>query len=88
MVSTAKHVSPDLFESDTPVRSTLVCGISRSPLDLRSPSLLHVLLTFMQARQQLSGYARALVSLESQGFLEDLLCSFCHEQSVSANRRT
>jgi hypothetical protein len=86
VVSTAQYISSDLFERDTPIRSVLVGGISRSSLDLRSPGLLNILLTLLQARQQLGGQARSLVKVESQGFLEDLPCSVCHKQIVSGNR--
>jgi hypothetical protein len=85
-VSTAKYVSPDLFERDTPIRSTLAGGISRSSFDLCGPSLLNVLLTLLQAREQLDRQARSLISVESQCFLEYLPRTFCHDQIVSVDR--
>ncbi len=79
----AKNVSPDLFERDTPIRSTLVGGISRSSFDLCGPGLLNVLLTVLQAGEQLDGQAGSLIRGESQGFLKYFLRGFFHDRIVS-----
>lgn len=82
-VSTAKHFRPDLFESGAPIGSTFVRGNLRSPLDLLGPGFLNVVLMILQARQQLGRQSGSVLGFESQGFLEDLPCRFCHPQMVS-----
>src|SRR4051812_2467507 len=80
-----QDIGADLVEHHPPVRSTFVSGVSRSTLDLRGPRSLHVLLAFLETRQQLRGQACPVINFESQRFFENLSRRFGHDEIVSGN---